>query len=257
MKPFISSLFMGLFVLAACNNPAQEPAAPAEESVPSAPTVQVQVSTQPAVVAIAQTPAPTRAESPKPAPTKSAAASVKTPDEVVLRLKAWDKKLDTLQTEFVQTTEYDGVQISSSQGKLTYRKNGHLLRLDSFSAEKELEQSALTDKQTILILDDAGQQVTTLSWDEWQQGQPNQALFDFGNYTALLEKHTVSLPEPNVLKLTPKEGEEYELYLTLSEADFFPKTIKIVSDLMVTRADLKNIRKNQPLTDTTFGGFVK
>ena len=179
------------------------------------------------------------------------------PGEVVNYLKNWDKKLSTLRTNFVQTTSYDGVQISRSQGTLYYDKKTPLLRLDTTSADGTVEQSAVTDKRQIIILDESAQPVTTLSWEEWQQGQPNRALFDFGNYTELLSRHQVTLPQPDLLVLTPKEGETYTLSLTLSKQDYFPTSIKIESDLMTTQADLTHTQKNVTLAQSTFGGFFK
>ena len=103
--------------------------------------------------------------------------------------------------------------------------------------------------------------VTTLSWTDWQQGQPNQALFDFGNYTALVERHNATVKSQTdkeaVLLLTPKEGEEYQLLLTLTAPDYFPQVLAITSDLMTTKAVLKQIQKNQPLPAAVFGGFKK
>ena len=179
--------------------------------------------------------------------------------ELTENLKLWDKKLSSLETDFMQTTSYDGVEVSRSKGKLFYDRTLNRLRLDTLNTAGETEQTAITDKQEIVILDENNQHVTTLSWTDWQQGQPNQALFDFGNYTALVDRHTSSVKSQDgqtaVLALIPKEGEEYTLYLTLSKRDFFPEVITIESDLMITRADLKNTRKNQPLPADIFGGF--
>lgn len=252
MKRFINSLCVcGLLCSVACNNSADQTP---EKTTPT-PEVQAQVVTEVSTKTVAANPKTPITQTPK----NTAKPPQKTlyPGEVVLRLKQWDKKLNTLKTNFTQTTQYDGVQISASGGTLFYQKDGNLLRLDTFSPDGELDQSALTDKKDILILDNNGQQITTLSWTQWQQGQPNQALFDFGNYTALLDKHNVTLTSPYELQLTPKEGESYSLFLTLSQADYFPTTIKIVSDLLVTQADLTNTSKNQPLDKTTFGGFNK
>lgn len=181
------------------------------------------------------------------------------PNEVLIQVKAWDQKLKFLKTRFEQTSEYDGVPISKSQGTLFYDKAKNLLRLDTLNGDGDTEQSAITDKKQILILDGQGREITTLAWNEWQQNQPNQALFDFGNYAALLARHNATLKEPYLLELTPKEGEQYTLYLTLSEADYFPTTIKIVSDLMVTEAKLSDIQKNKTLAFDTFraGGLFK
>jgi len=181
------------------------------------------------------------------------------PNEVIIQVKNWDQKLKFLKTHFEQTSEYDGVPISKSQGTLWYDKDKNLLRLDTLNTDNDVEQSAITDKKQILILDGQGHEVTTLSWQEWQQGQPNQALFDFGNYTSLLARHNAVLKEPYLLELTPKEGEQYTLYLTLAKEDYFPTNIKIVADLMTTEAKLTNTQKNTPLAFDTFraGGLFK
>lgn len=241
--PFISAL-----ILAACGGSApEEPVAPAPE--PAAPKV--------------VTPAPKTVQKPK-APVKKTAPAPKTTlnaAELTARLKQWDKKLATLETAFAQNTSYDGVEVSRSMGKLFYDRAQNRLRLDTTSPEGDLEQTAITDKKDIVILDEAGNMVTTLSWTDWQQGQPNQALFDFGNYTALVERHNATVKSQTdkeaVLLLTPKEGEEYQLLLTLTAPDYFPQVLAITSDLMTTKAVLKQIQKNQPLPAAVFGGFKK
>ena len=252
MKPSTSKLLMVFGVcalLAACSSqeetPAQEPVA------------------EPEVVETIAVEAPLTAPQPSAAPAQAKAvtktAATLYPGEVVNRVKAWDKKLKFLKTNFTQTAQYDGVPVSKSVGVLYYDKDKNLLRLDTGDGDGHIDQSAVTDKQKILILDGQGREVTTLSWMEWQQGQPNQALFDFGNYTALLARHNAVLKEPYLLELTPKEGENYTLYLTLDPADYFPTKIKIVADLMQTEAVLSDTQKNQPLAFDTFraGGLFK
>lgn len=236
------------FVLAACSDqPEPKETAPAQQPAPQVQPVQPVPKPEPA-------PAP--AAKPKPAPQPDLTAQ-----QLADKLKQWDEKLALLQTDFIQNTSYDGVDVSRSQGKLFYDRAQNRLRLDTLSPDGFLEQTAVTDKKDIVILDENNQHVTTLSWADWQQGQPNQALFDFGNYTALLEKHSAAVQKQDgqtaVLVLTPKEGEEYTLYLTLSKRDFFPQVITIQSELMVTRADLKNTQKNKPLPADVFGGFSK
>ncbi len=213
-------------------------------------------------IVVQETVLPPTAEKPaeaKPAPQTQTTSKTLYPNEALIQLKGWDNKLKFLKTRFEQTAQYDGVPISKSQGVLYYDKDKNLLRLDTTDTDGKTEQSAVTDKKQILILDGQGHEVTTLSWQEWQQGQPNQALFDFGNYTALLNRHNVTLKEPYLLELTPKEGEKYTLYLLLSEQDYFPTRIKIVSDLTETEAVLTDTQKNQPLAFDTFrqGGLFK
>ena len=246
MKAFINNLLVMIVVasfVTACTKK-EETATQADVTLPAVEeTVQVPESST-------GTPTVVKAES-------STSSKTLYPGEVVNQLKKWDQQLSTLRTSFIQTTSYDGVQISRSQGTLYYDKKNPLLRLDTTGADGTVEQSAVTDKRQIIILDESAQPVTTLSWEEWQKGQPNQALFDFGNYTALLARHNVKLPQPHLLVLTPKEGEPYTLSLTLSTHDYFPTSIKIESDLMTTQADLTNTQKNTTLAESTFGGFFK
>ena len=258
MKPSISKLFPAVCAalwLAACSDSSDPKPAPQ----PAAPAATVQEPASKPQPAEQQKPA----EPQKTAPAKKQPAAVPnmTAAQLTERLKQWDKNLNTLETDFEQKTAYDGVEVSRSHGKLFYNRPQNRLRLDTLGPDGSVEQKAITDKKDIVILDENDQHVTTLSWADWQQGQPNQALFDFGNYTALVDRHTAELKKQDgqtaLLALTPKEGEEYTLYLTLSKQDFFPQTLTIQSELMVTRADLKNTRKNRPLQADTFGGFKK
>ena len=221
--------------------------APTPEPVETAPQAAPPVAEQPA-------PAQPSEEKVTAIPPVTAPA---TQTDAVQRLKTWDKKLLSLTTSFTQTTEYDGVLVSRSHGELSYDKTHQLLRLDTLGEDDRIEQSAITNKQDIIILDAAGNTVTTLSWQQWQQGQPNQALFDFGNYTSLLEKHHVQLVRPNLLALTPKEGEPYTLYVSVSQQDFFPTELTIESGSLLTRTQLTDTHKNKPLDLSIFGGFLK
>lgn len=256
MKPFINKVILALWVcvgLLACK--AQEDKS-AEQLIEETELVE---EITPASPLSAPQPLSPEPEGKQPAVQPVVTPKTLYPNEVLLQLKAWDKKLQFLKTRFEQTAQYDGVPVSQSQGILYYDQAKHMLRLDTTDTDGKIEQTAITDKQQILILDGQGNEITTLSWQEWQQGQPNQALFDFGNYTALLGRHNVVLKEPYLLELTPKEGEKYTLYLTLSKEDYFPQKIKIITDLMETEADLLDIQKNKPLAFDTFrqGGLFK
>lgn len=287
MKRFINKNVLVLsicFLMAACADKTQEPAEQISESTAEIVTVKEPVLPEQAEALPAAQPAPIENEpleaepcteggqsesapcilSSKPEPKKTPEkpkAKTLSDDQVIARFKQWDENLTTLETSFNQLSAYDGVEVSRSQGNLYYEKQTPMLRLDTLTLDGTISQTALTDKKTILILDDQNQPITTLSWQEWQQGQPNQALFDFGNYTALLGRHNVSVQEKTpvntVLLLTPKEGENYQLYLTLGNHDYFPTEIKIVADLMVTTATLNDTRTNTNLDlPTLFGGFT-
>lgn len=187
----------------------------------------------------------------KPAQTQTAAAK----DPVQL-LREWDAKLNTLETAFEQTSSYDGVVISRSHGKLYYKKAGNLLRLDTLDDDQKTDQSAVTDKKVLKVLDAKGKVITSGAWADWVNGQPNKALFDFGNYSALLDAHRATVfsssPQRVILLLTPKDESDYKLYLLLDPKEYFPQTIIIEADLMQTKADLKNTVKNKSVSQNLF-----
>lgn len=265
-----AGIWLAILLGAAACSPSS---APQEAAVASQPTVQTQVTPEPQQPPQQALQTPEKAQPVQTEPVKAAQvaqtpseikkqlpalkAYVPSPDEVIEKLKAWDKNLLLLQTRFSQTTSYDGVEINRSHGMLFYNKEKHLLRLDTFDDTDNIVQSAVTDKKDLFILDDTNKQVMKLSWQEWQQNQPNQALFDFGNYTALLARHNVQAVRNNYFKLTPKTGETYTLYLTLSPQDYFPQTLTLETDGVVTKADLTDTQKNKNLPDTTFQGVFK
>lgn len=258
MKRFISSfLLLGLAVGAFGadkNAPAagQKTAAPQGTAVaPIAPAGQTAAVDQEKSAA-GQTAAP--------APQKAAPKAAQT--DPLKAFAKWDKKLTTLNTAFEQTTSYDGVVISRSHGKLFFQAQGQLLRLDTLNDEEKTEQTAVTDKKILRILDASGKEITAMPWAEWVNGQPNKALFDFGHYTALLQAHQAavfdSTPQRTVLKLLPKDKSAgYTLYLLLDGKDYFPQSIIIESDLMKTQADLKQTVKNKPLAKNLFKEVIK
>lgn len=189
-------------------------------------------------------------------------AAPKAPKDYVACFAAWDANMRTLQTDFVQTTEYDGVLISRSSGRIYYEKNGPKLRLDNLDDAKTVTQTALTDKKQIFILDEKGKEISTLSWKDWLSGQPNQALFDFGNYTALLSRHEAEefakTAGKVILRLKPKDvAQSYVLYVTVGEKDCFPRQITVRSELMSTTAELVDKKLNTVLKKDLFKRLKK
>lgn len=241
MKRFISSFLLACVAVGAFG---------AEKNAP----VAVQKTAAPQVAAPAQE-KPAAGQKNLPAPKAAQTDPLKAFAE-------WDKKLATLNTVFEQTTSYDGVVISRSHGKLFFQAQGQLLRLDTLNDEEKTEQTAVTNKKILRILDAFGKEITSMPWAAWVNGQPNKALFDFGRYAALLQAHEAtvfdSTPKRTVLKLLPKDKSAgYTLYLLLDGKDFFPQSIIIESDLMKTQADLKQTVKNKPLAKNLFKEVIK
>ena len=216
------------------------------------------VKPMPAAVQIVE-PAPAEPVAPQPVEKPKAAAPAAAPaavrEEVISRFISWDKKLKTLKTDFEQETSFEGVPISQSEGRIY--KVDNLIRLDSLENGKVM-QSAITDKSVIKIVDAKGKFITALSWQEWQASQPNQALFDFGNYSALLKTHTVKefAVLPNGYKLVlqqniknPQEGYELDFIL---DKEAFPSELSITSQGVKTRTVLKDISKNTVIEEGVF-----
>jgi len=160
---------------------------------------------------------------------------------------SWDKNLKTAQFSFTQTTDFEGTPINSSQGRLY--KDGQKLRLDTIENGKVV-QSAFTDKNTIKIFDDKNRFIMQMSWEDWGKTQVNKALFDFGNYEALLKTHKVKRFEEKedcydvVLEPKVEENGSYELEFLLDKKDKFPLEIIISSEGARTRTKLKDVKKN-------------
>lgn len=258
MKRFISSFLLLGLAVGAFGADKNAPAAGQKTAAPQGTAVApITPAGQTAAVAQEKSAA---GQTAAPAPQKAAPKAAQT--DPLKAFAEWDKKLTTLNTAFEQTTSYDGVVISRSHGKLFFQAQGQLLRLDTLNDEEKTEQTAVTDKKVLRILDASGKEITAMPWAEWVNGQPNKALFDFGHYTALLQAHQAtvfdSTPQRTVLKLLPKDKSTgYTLYLLLDGKDYFPQSIIIESDLMKTQADLKQTVKNKPLAKNLFKEVIK
>ncbi|MDR0735125.1 MAG: outer membrane lipoprotein carrier protein LolA [Elusimicrobiota bacterium] len=173
---------------------------------------------------------------------------------VINNFTAWDKNLRSAAMFFEQKTTFEGMDISASNGRI-YKK-GNAVRLDTFGPDGKITQSAVTDKKTIRILDEKGQKITALPWKEWQDSQANKALFDFGNYAALLQTHKITEFEKTEdgykIALTPEEGSIYRLEFLLGGKDYFPYEISISSDGVDTRTRLTGVEKNINLKESLF-----
>jgi len=193
---------------------------------------------------------------------KPVAPHTYTADELMGKLKKWEQNITTFQAGFNQVSSYDGVEINRSKGRLYYDFPAGLIRWEMRTKDDSIDQVGITNKKEIVILDEALRPVTTLSWQDWQKGQPNQAIFDIGNYAQLADRHHVEVSsqdnEKAVLALTPNAGtEKYTLFITLSKKDFFPMAVALQAEDMLTTNELISVRKNEPLAADLFGGFFK
>ncbi|WP_428897414.1 Outer membrane lipoprotein-sorting protein [Parelusimicrobium proximum] len=183
--------------------------------------------------------------------------------DILEEIKKWDVKLVSLSTDFTQATYFEDVLITSSKGRLYYKKaaaSGGLLKLEQIDADGAVAQIANTNKKIIRMTDGKGEHIMDQSWDAWAKDQPNKALFDFGNYTYLINENQVTDVQKtdggNIVTLEPKNATKrsYSLKMLVG-ADYFPKEISVESEGMVTAAKLTNTKINPKIEDDFFGDF--
>lgn len=174
-----------------------------------------------------------------------------TSQQILDNFAAWDQKLKTLKVDYDQTTSFEGVDISSSGGRLY--KAGNNIRLDNL-ADGKVTQSARTDKDIINIVDEKGKNIMTLSWLEWQAQQPNKALFDFGNYAQIIKSHVVkeAIETKNGYSLVLSSAADGYILSFILGGDFFPTQITVSNEGVATKTVLKNAAKNIKLEESVF-----
>ncbi len=174
-------------------------------------------------------------------------------ETAIKKFISWDKNLKTLNTYYEQETSFEGTSISKSFGHLL--KKGQNLRLETLE-EGKVTQYAKTDKKTIDIFDNKNNLIMQMLWEDWENTQQNKSLFDFGNYTEILNKHKVlSFDKQNdayILVLTPKEGAPYTLTFSLDKKTFFPKEINLLSEGVNSKTILQKTEINKNLSEELF-----
>lgn len=175
-------------------------------------------------------------------------------EQVIQKFIGWDKKLNTLDTVYVQETSFEGTLISKSLGHLY--KVGTNLRLDTLEDGK-ITQYAKTDKKIINIFDDKDNLIMQMDWESWRDNQQNKSLFDFNNYENILKKHDVKnfeITDDNyILTLTPKDTEDgYILTFLLDKKNCFPKEINLTNEGVLSKTVLQDIKINTAIPKEIF-----
>lgn len=181
----------------------------------------------------------------QPAPPKIKEAFIGE-EPAVASLKAWDAKLKTLQTNFKQVTYYDDgtgepMEVNSSSGVLYYLKPNNL-KLEMLNKAGAIEQTVVTDKKNIY----STASDVPLKFDAWVAGQPLSALFDFGNYSALIAKYhvkNVDADGKNTKITLEPPARDHTLHI-ITGADYFPTQIILEMEDVKTTADLSQTQKN-------------
>lgn len=178
-------------------------------------------------------------------------------EEVINKLKEWDKKLDSLQAGFEQTVTFEETGMKTRiEGKLQYLKPNNL-RVEHSKPQKQV---VYTDKKNIWIYKPDDAQAVKAVWNDWikQQSGTFSGLTDFGDYAKVIEKHKITVKQPKnspeiELVMSPKENPKlYTLTMVLSKTDFFPVGIRLKIDKTAVDTRLVDIRKNETIAAAVF-----
>ncbi len=177
-------------------------------------------------------------------------------ETIIKKLKKWDAKLNTLQTDFSQEIKFKEAGLKKElQGAVSYLKPNYL-KIEHTAPEK---QPIVTDKKIIWIFKPADNQVIKTSWDRWFKIQNGQfsGILDFGNYSKLIEKNNVALksadPSRISIALTSKKNPSlYTLTLKLSSTDYFPINAILDLDETIIITSLINTKKNTDISKEDF-----
>ncbi len=176
--------------------------------------------------------------------------------EIMDKLKAWDKNLESLKADFTQEVNFTEAGLKQSvTGTLSYVKP-NLLRIEHY---KPARQIVVTDKTDIWIYKPADNQVVRTSWESWRrtQDQNFSGILDFGNYASLEAKNSIKATPsvnggPVTVVFTPRSGAGYSLTLKLSPQDYFPTEAELSVDGTIIKTRLTSIEKNGAIDKAIF-----
>lgn len=173
--------------------------------------------------------------------------------QVIDELEKWDEKLNTLKSDFKQEVFFKEANIRQKvEGEIIYKKP-NLLRIEHTSPSKQI---IITDKVDIQVYKPEENQIYKMSWDYWKKTQNFSSLFDFGNYSELINKNEIKIEQSsNTIKVqfTNKEKPSlYEFTLFLSPKDFFPYQASLKVEDTYIFTELFNTEINGKIEDKTF-----
>ena len=177
-------------------------------------------------------------------------------EEVLSRLEAWDNKLSSLDISFTQEVWFKEADLRQTvAGNMQYMKP-NFLRIEHTAPNRQV---ITTDKKAIMIYKPDDRQAISATWDGWvkTQNQSFYGVLDFGNYSSLSKNNDYKVSggedgKPYIIVFTPKNGTKYELKITLSHKDFFPREAALTVGSAVTTTVIKKADKNVKLDNEIF-----
>ena len=180
-----------------------------------------------------------------------------TRDNVIKKLREWDKNLESLTCGFSQEITFGEAGITNKiTGKIHYLRPNKL-RIEHISPQKQI---VYTDKKTIWIYKPQDKQAVKTLWDGWikQQSAAFSGITDFGSYALIIDKHDITVSESKTaglidVRFAPRQNPKlYTLTLSLSRRDFFPVSIKLSVGKTDAVTKLENIEKNGKIPEELF-----
>ncbi|MCK5358083.1 MAG: outer membrane lipoprotein carrier protein LolA [Elusimicrobiales bacterium] len=177
------------------------------------------------------------------------------PDFIVEKLKEWDNKLASLETDFFQEINFKEAGLKKTiKGEMRYLKPNYL-KISHLAPEK---QTIVTDKKILWIHKPADNQVIKTPWNNWfKQNNQLSGILDFGNYSKLVKNNTVKIHKDKSSEIiidfiSKKNPSLYKLTLKLSSTDFFPMGAVLDLEQTIISTELRNTKKNTRISTDTF-----
>lgn len=178
-------------------------------------------------------------------------------NKIIDELKNWDKKLESLKTNFRQEVEFSEAGLKQNiEGILHYLKPTYM-RIEHIKPSRQI---IITNKNDLWIYKVEDSQAVRTNWNSWRESQNYNfsGLLDFGDYSKIVEKNNIKANKNERTGLidaifTSKEKPElYTLVLSLSATDYFPLEAYLKVDKVSIKTRLENIEKNIKISTETF-----
>lgn len=172
--------------------------------------------------------------------------------ELLAHFQFLDQNLGSLSAEFTQSVSLSETGATQSvSGAVDYLKPDrfHMRHL------RPERQTVVSDGKTLWVHRQDQNQVIESLLEDWKRADPMVAnLMDFGHYSRLLQKYTVSFDSAALqIVLRPKEArQDFVLRLGLSGPALFPVETELSVGRMRVRTTFRNIRFNPRLSESLF-----
>jgi len=176
-------------------------------------------------------------------------------DELLSKMEARDKNINSVQFDFRQEIEYTLTgEKQESDGSVSFQKPDKIV----IRQEQPVAQSIITDGSKVWVYTPSYNQVITDNWNKWIKSSAVPAsLLNFGNDMNELKKNysfAYAGVEENSYKLllSPRNGGEWQLELWIDTATYVPLRTRLSGDTVAVTTRTENYQINPALSRTMF-----